>query len=87
MPVFWNFLLIGFQNNGQSATKRFEIIMAVLQEINKVEVNTKQSLDLITRLFVELPKMSNAQLVDLTEYCIDSIRTGDPKCTGLVSLC
>lgn len=56
--------------------------MAVLQQMNKVEIHAKQCFEMITRLYIELPKMKNSQLIDLCEYCIDSIRMGDPKCVG-----
>lgn len=84
-PIFWNFLLGGFKSNSDAATtKRFTVIMAVLNQINKFEVTAKQCFELITRLFIELPKLSGAQLIELSQYCVESLRTGDPKCTGWI---
>lgn len=83
MTVFWNFLLCGFKCNADAtANKRFAVIISVLHQINKTEVTSKQCFELITRLFIELPKLSSGQLVELSQYCIESLRTGDPKCTG-----
>lgn len=82
--VFWNYLLSGFQWNETASKKQFTVIMAVLNELNKKEINSKQAFDLITRLFIELPKLSGSQLIELSEYCFDSLRMGDPKCTGFV---
>lgn len=62
--------------------KRFKVMIAVLNEMNKIELTSKQSFDLITRTFIELPKLRTSELIDLCEYCMDSLRMGDPKCTG-----
>lgn len=64
------------------ASNRFAILMAVLDEMNKVEITSKQTFDLITRTFIELPKLRASELVQLCEYCLESLRMGDPKCTG-----
>lgn len=81
--IFWNFMLVGFKAHlDADATKRFSVIMAVLDQLNKVEVPSKQTYDLITRLYIELPKLKSSELIKLAEYCIDSLRNGDPKCTG-----
>lgn len=81
--TFWNFLLSGFKCNSEAAAaKRFAVIIAVLNQINKTEITSKQCFELITRLFIELPKLSSAQLIELSQYCVESLRTGDPKCTG-----
>lgn len=61
---------------------RFSIISAVLNEMNKVEITSKQTFDLITRTFIELPKLRPAELMELCTFCIESLRVGDPKCTG-----
>lgn len=83
MTILWNFLLGGFKSNSEAAaTKRFAVTMAVLNQINQTEVTSKQCFELITRLFIELPKLSSAQLIELSQYCVESLRTGDPKCTG-----
>lgn len=81
--IFWNYFLSGCQWDGQDASaKQFTVIMAVLNELNKREIPSKQTFDIITRLFIELPKLGGKQLIDLCEYCIDSLRMGDIKCTG-----
>lgn len=61
-------------------------MMAVLNEMNKVEITSKQSFDIITRTFIELPKLRISELISLCEYCTDSLRMGDSKCTGYVKV-
>lgn len=56
--------------------------MAVLNQLNKVEVSHKHCFDLVIRIFGELPKFKDRQLVELVEFCVDSIRFADPKCIG-----
>lgn len=81
--ILLNYLLIGIKTNSETSNnKRFAVIMAMLNEINKVEVTSKQLFDLVTRTFIELPKLKTSELIQLCEYCIDSIRLGDSKCTG-----
>lgn len=84
--ILWNYLFVGCDSPSEAlATKRFNILMAVLNEMNKVEITSKQSFDLITRTFIELPKLRVSELITLCEYCTDSLRMGDPKCTGYVT--
>lgn len=81
--ILWNYLLIGCESNSESmANTRFSIISAVLDEMNKVEITSKQTFDLITRTFIELPKLRAAELMELCTFCIESLRVADPKCTG-----
>lgn len=81
--VFWNYLLTGFKaNDNRAASKKFAVIMAVLKRINEIDVPSKQCYDLVTRLFIELPKFSSDELVDLAKYCIESISSGNAKSTG-----
>lgn len=81
--ILWNYIFIGCDSNSDTmATKRFNIMMAVLNEMNKIEITSKQSFDLMTRTFIELPKLRVSELISLCEYCSDSLRMGDPKCTG-----
>lgn len=75
--ILWNFLLIGCDSN-----TRFAILYALLEEINKVEITSKQTFDLVTRTFIELPKLRVSELMQLCQYCVESMRLGDPKCTG-----
>lgn len=78
-------MLIGCESNSEStANTRFAILKAVLDEMNKVEITSKQTFDLITRTFIELPKLRANELIELCQYCVDSLRLGDPKCTGYV---
>lgn len=43
--------------------------------IKMIEVTAKQCLELMTRLFIELTKLSGAQLIALSQYCIESLRS------------
>jgi len=69
-------------NNFESCEKRFACVKFLLDEMVKTEFSYKQSYDMITRLSQELGTFNSNQLVEITEYCIDCIRAGDPKCIG-----
>lgn len=56
--------------------------MAALKKLNEIELQMNQIISIITRLNAELPKFSAKQLVTLTEYCMQAMVLGDPKCVG-----
>ncbi|XP_052893741.1 Fanconi anemia group I protein [Anopheles moucheti] len=78
--TLWHFTLLGLAHSERSARKRFELVMAVLQHLNVVELTTKQMFDLVARFLTDLPSLTPEQLVEICELCIESIRAGDPKC-------
>uniref|UniRef100_A0A182JNR2 Fanconi anemia group I protein n=1 Tax=Anopheles christyi TaxID=43041 RepID=A0A182JNR2_9DIPT len=78
--TLWHFTLLGLASSDRCATKRYELVMAVLQHLNVVELSTKQVFDLIARLLTDLPSFTPENLVEICEHCIESIRAGDPKC-------
>ncbi|XP_041787409.1 Fanconi anemia group I protein-like [Anopheles merus] len=78
--TLWHFTLLGLASSDRCTGKRFELVMAVLQHLNVVELSTKQVFDLIARLLTDLPSLTPEQLVEICELCIESIRAGDPKC-------
>uniref|UniRef100_A0A182MHL8 Fanconi anemia group I protein n=1 Tax=Anopheles culicifacies TaxID=139723 RepID=A0A182MHL8_9DIPT len=78
--TLWHFTLLGLAHSERCAGKRFELVMAVLQHLNTVELSTKQIFDLIARFLTDLPSLSMEQLVEICELCVESIRAGDPKC-------
>lgn len=80
----WNAILTGFGGvKSSSATAQlFRIVLATLEQLNKIEVSQKQSFEIIIRLFAELGRFDTAQLIELSEFCVDSMRLGDPKCIG-----
>ncbi|XP_055641903.1 Fanconi anemia group I protein [Toxorhynchites rutilus septentrionalis] len=80
--TLWHFVLIGLTYSSKSSEKRFQVTMAVLQYLNQNEMSTKAVFDIISRLVLDLPKYSPEQLVEIMEYCVESIRAGDPKCMG-----
>uniref|UniRef100_A0A182Y8A9 Fanconi anemia group I protein n=1 Tax=Anopheles stephensi TaxID=30069 RepID=A0A182Y8A9_ANOST len=79
--TLWHFTLLGLAHSERSANKRFDLVMAVLQHLNVVELSTKQIFDLIARFLTDLPSLTSEQLVEICELCVESIRAGDPKCT------
>lgn len=81
--VFWNYMLSGLRSStDRTANKRFAIIINVLNELNKKDVPSKQMFDIVTRCFIELPKLNVAELVEICEHCIDSLRIEQPKSIG-----
>ncbi|XP_055593420.1 Fanconi anemia group I protein-like [Uranotaenia lowii] len=78
----WHFVHVGLAYSSKCQTKRFQVSLAVLHHLNKKEFPTKTVFDIVSRLVLELPKFSAEQLVETMEYCVDSIRAGDPKCLG-----
>lgn len=61
-----------------------KIVLAALNQLNREEVSQKHSFDLIIRLVGDLQKFNEYQLIELVEFCMDSMRLGDPKCVGFV---
>jgi hypothetical protein len=59
-----------------------KVVVAVLKKLNEVELNTKQTFDIIPRLILDLPNFTAEQLVELTELQMDGLKLGDPKCIG-----
>ncbi|EAT42968.1 AAEL005539-PA [Aedes aegypti] len=80
--TLWHFILLGLAHSSKSKEKRFQVTLAVLNQLNKTELSTKVVFDIVSRLVLDLPKFSSEQLVEIMEYCVDSIRAGDPKCMG-----
>nr|XP_019560353.2 LOW QUALITY PROTEIN: Fanconi anemia group I protein [Aedes albopictus] len=80
--TLWHFILLGLAHSSKSKEKRFQVTLAVLNQLNKTELGTKVVFDIVSRLVLDLPKFSSEQLVEIMEYCVDSIRAGDPKCMG-----
>lgn len=80
--TLWHFILLGLAHSSKSKDKRFQVTLAVLNQLNKTELSTKVVFDIVSRLVLDLPKFSSEQLVEIMEYCVESIRAGDPKCMG-----
>lgn len=56
--------------------------MAVLEQLNVIELNLNKSFNIVTRLFEDLPNFTSSELVEIVDWCLESIRAGDPKCIG-----
>lgn len=81
--IIWNFMLNGLNSSSErTASKRFHLIINVLNELYKKSVPQKQCFDIVTRLFIELSKLSSGELVELCQQCIDSLKIKSSKCTG-----
>lgn len=50
-----------------------QIVSTVLDQLNKVVVTQKHAYDIISRLFIDLPKFTPAQLIEFTEYCTGNV--------------
>lgn len=72
--TFFHYLLKGFTDSDESKEQRFNIVSFVLNLLNREELNTKSTLDLITRICVDLDSFTHDQTVRLVESCIESIR-------------
>ncbi|XP_037050583.1 Fanconi anemia group I protein isoform X1 [Bradysia coprophila] len=79
---YWDAILIGTDSLSEGDDKRFKIVSTVLDQLNKVVVTQKHAYDIISRLFIDLPKFTPAQLIEFTEYCTESMRCGEAKCVG-----
>lgn len=77
--TFLHYLLKGFTDCEESKEKRFNVINFILKTLDNEELNMKLTLDLITRISVDLDTYSNAQIVKLAEQCVSSIRKKDSK--------
>ncbi|XP_058815005.1 Fanconi anemia group I protein [Topomyia yanbarensis] len=80
--TLWHFVLIGLAHSSKCKEKRFQVTLAVLNQLNRTELSTKAVFDIVSRLVLDLPKFSAEQLVEIMEHCVESIRAGDPKCMG-----
>lgn len=72
----------GFIDNDESKEKRFICVKALLKQLKSIEISYKQTYDLLTRLFLDLPSFTNDQLIEIIEFAIDWLKVGDPKCVG-----
>lgn len=83
----WSAVLSGYAATGAATdagrtAALFRVVRDALNQLNRVEVPQRQSYDIVIRLFAELSRFDDDQLIELCEYCVDSLRLGDPKCTG-----
>lgn len=64
----------GFTDTEESKAKRFLVVDYILKCCNREELNMRSTLDLITRICVDLDSFKNEHIVQLTESCLDSMR-------------
>ncbi|XP_034654239.1 Fanconi anemia group I protein homolog isoform X1 [Drosophila subobscura] len=80
---FWNYFLLACDTESEeSKKKRFALVRCFMDGLRSVELNYKQSFDLITRLARDLPTFSADELAWIIEHCVDGMRQGDAKCVG-----
>ncbi|XP_026842269.1 Fanconi anemia group I protein homolog [Drosophila persimilis] len=80
---FWNYFLLACDTESEeSKKKRFALVQCFMDGLRSVELNYKQSFDLITRLAQDLPTFSADELAWIIEHCVDGMRQGDAKCVG-----
>ncbi|KAF2901837.1 hypothetical protein ILUMI_04348 [Ignelater luminosus] len=72
----WNYIMQAFTDSSESHRKRFKLVSALLQELEKGLLPSSQSSRLITRTCVELPKFKSQHLISLCNYCIECIQKG-----------
>lgn len=77
--VLFNFMMQGFSESAESKEKRFKVVMAIFRCLIEVDLSTKETVGLITRLFVDLGTFSSSDLVELIELCLEMIRKIDSK--------
>lgn len=80
--TLWNYILIGCSGSEKLKKIKFKIVIAVLEQLNVIELNLNKSFNIITRLFEDLPNFTSSELVEIVDWCLESIRAGDPKCIG-----
>lgn len=78
--TLWNYILIGCSGSENLKKKKFKIVLAVLEHLNVIELNLNRSFNIITRLFEDLPNFTSIELVEIVDWCLESIRAADPKC-------
>lgn len=75
---FWDSLLKGFTNENKD--KRFDIVKEFLKFISdNNDLPIRKTLDLITRLCLDLHTFPNWQLVEIIEHCMNGVRIGSGK--------
>lgn len=72
-------MLKGFSDTEEASQKRFNAVKFTLNSLNRLELNIKSTLDLVTRICLDLESFSNEQIVRLVEDCSASIRHAESK--------
>lgn len=66
-----------FQDDDESHDKRFEIVTAVLKEIETGDMQCSQISVLLSRICMELMKFKTEHLVRICSLCIEFIQKGN----------
>lgn len=80
-PVVWNAVLAGHACENRT-DELFRVVMSTLQHLTIVEVPQKLAFDIVFRLLAELDRFESSKIIEIVEFCLDSIRSGDAKFVG-----
>lgn len=81
-PQLLNYLYRGMPQNSATEMKRFKVTERVLKELQSRELQNKQVNAIVSRLVLEVEKLTPAQLVQFCEYCIHCIQHEDGERTS-----
>lgn len=76
-PHTFNYLLRSFQNDEESHEKRFQVVIAVLKEIDSKDMHCSQNSDLTSRICIELIQFKTEHLICLCLLCVEFIQKGN----------
>ncbi|XP_069697907.1 Fanconi anemia group I protein [Periplaneta americana] len=81
-PQLLSYLYQGLSRNGSMEIKRFKVTEKVLKELQSRKLNNKQVNVIVSRLALEVEKLTPEHLVQFCDYCIDCIQHDDGEQTS-----
>lgn len=69
----------GMIDSSETQKKRFEVVFYILAQCNEEEMNMKSTLDLVTRICVDVDSYLPDQIIQFVEQCLDSLKLKDSK--------
>lgn len=75
-PKLWDSLLKAFQDTSNCHQKRIKVVLTTLEELdNQHSVSSDLCSKLIQRLCMDLVKLRTEHLVDICNFCLNSIQS------------
>ncbi|PNF15306.1 hypothetical protein B7P43_G01000 [Cryptotermes secundus] len=81
-PQLLSYLYRGMPQNSATEVKRFKVTERVLRGLQSQELQNKQVNAIVSRLVLEVEKLTPAQLVQFCDYCIHCIQHEDGERTS-----
>lgn len=76
-PHTLNYIMQSFTDTSESHTKKFKVIMTILNKLETNDVSSTQSNAVVSRICIELDKLKSEHLVDICSFCLECIQKGN----------